>query len=284
MRWCRVLPLMALVVLVLATSGAQAASVELVSVVHPDPVVFDREYAVNATVRNSGSETVPVSLFTVLYEPDGSPCGPAGGSDYHGRVSMYTATAEVPPGATVHVPGAGASPWWHHVNASNRVESGGGYEVCVFLEDRRGTTADQRYLDHEVQRVQLRMTNEAPRGSFTVTPEEGTTDTVFEFTASATDPEGDEVSFHWDLNDHDASGWVTATGASTTHRFYPAGVFTVNLTLTDGWDERVVQREVVVRPAGDGSGGGSPVPGLAPWLAVVAGCAAATWRRRRRAR
>ncbi len=284
MRW-RKLPawVATMLILVLVVPGAGAAEVELVSVEHPDPVVFDHVYPVNATLRNTGSEPVEVSLYTLLYEPDGSPCGSASGSDFHGAISLFRASAEVPPGATVMVPGEDGTPWSHRVNASNHVDQGGTYEVCTFAEDSEGTTADERYLDHEVQRVTLRMTNEAPTGSFTVTPEEGTTETVFRFEATGEDPEGDPVMFRWDLNDHTASGWARAVGAETTHRFYPAGVFTVNLTLSDGWDERVIQKDVVVRPAGEGGPGRLlDVPGSGPAVLMVAGALAAVALTRRR--
>jgi PKD repeat protein len=49
------------------------------------------------------------------------------------------------------------------------------------------------------------------------------------FTAAATDPDGDPVSYAWDFGDGG-----TATGATATHTYTTGGTFSAKLTVTDG--------------------------------------------------
>lgn len=267
----------------LVAGSAAAAPVEFVDVDHPDLVVYNRTYGVNATLRNTGDEAVDVRLFSALYEPEeDAPCGPASGDDYHGAISRDV-PLEVPAGGTASYPGDRPVPWWHRVNASNDVSEGGTYEVCTFAYDPQGTDAEERFEAVSVRNVTLRMTNEAPDGEATAEPEAGTTETVFSFEASASDPEGDPISYRWDFSDFTAEGRATAEGPTATHEFYPPGRYTVNLTLSDGWDQRVVQVEIDVYPEDDPPGplGGIPGPGAVAGLAALA---AAGWVRSRRAR
>lgn len=266
-------------VLVALLAGGAAGAVEVASVDHPDLVVYNRTYPANATVRNTGSEDVDVRLFSALYVPDGSPCGPAGGDDYHGVISRDVPLT-VPAGGTATYPGERDIPWWHSVNATNDVSEGGTYEVCTFAYDPQGTTAEERFHDAEAFNVTLRMTNEAPDGSVSVDPERGTTETVFRFEATASDPEGDPFTYAWDFDDFTASGAATARGPTASHEFYPEGRYHVNLTLDDGWDARTLTVAVDVYPEGELPGDpglGLPGPGAAAALLVLLGAAA--WRR-----
>jgi hypothetical protein len=266
--------LLAALGLVLAVAGPATGAVTVASVDHPDPIVYNRTYPVNATVRNTGDEPVDVRLFSALYEPqEDRPCGPATGDDYHGTISTRDVPLTVPAGGTATYPQERDLPWWHTVNATNNVTEGGTYEVCTFAYDPQGTTAEERFHDTEAFNVTLRMTNEPPRGSISVDPEEGTTETVFRFQATASDPEGDPISHHWDFHDFTAKGAATATGPEATHEFYPEGRYTVTLNLTDGWDTRTLETKVDVYPEGELPGGtGLPGPG---WLGALASAAAA---------
>lgn len=271
-------------VLLAMLAGGAAGAIQVASVDHPDMVVYNRTYPVNATVENTGDEDERVRLFSALYTPDGSPCGPASGDDYHGTVSMRDVPLDVPAGGTATYPGEGDIPWWHLVNETNDVNQGGTYQVCTFAHDPQGTTAEDRFHDAEAFEVTLRMTNEAPDGSVSVDPEQGTIETVFRFEATASDPEDDPVTYAWDFDDFTAGGAATARGPTATHEFYPEGRYHVELTLSDGWDERVLEVPVDVYPPGElpGEGFGVPGPGLA--AALTAGVLASAARRGRRDR
>ncbi len=72
-------------------------------------------------------------------------------------------------------------------------------------------------------------TNEAPRASFTVSPDSGDTITSFSFDASASsDPDGTVANYAWDFGDNN-----TASGISVTHSYAAAGTYTAELIVTD---------------------------------------------------
>ncbi|MEE6283343.1 ThuA domain-containing protein, partial [Georgenia sp. MJ170] len=71
-------------------------------------------------------------------------------------------------------------------------------------------------------------TNAAPVVSASVTPEQGTAPLEVTFTATAEDPDGDEVSLAWDFGDGS-----TGDGAEVTHTYTAAGSYTATVTASD---------------------------------------------------
>lgn len=85
--------------------------------------------------------------------------------------------------------------------------------------------------------------NTAPTAAVSVAPA-GTAllnATVVTFNATATDPEGDTLTYQWTFGDG-----ATGTGATTTHVFTRTGSLVVTLAVNDGLKTTSVSRTVVV--------------------------------------
>jgi hypothetical protein len=87
----------------------------------------------------------------------------------------------------------------------------------------------------------------------TATPNPGAVGQPVSFIASATDAEGDTVSYVWNFGDG-----ATGGGASASHTYNAAGTFTVTLTASDGVSASTAQFNLVVNDDG-GDGGVRPV-------------------------
>jgi len=70
--------------------------------------------------------------------------------------------------------------------------------------------------------------NATPRVSATATPTQGEVPLTVDFSATATDPENDPVTFAWDFGDG-----ATGTGANVSHTYETSGTFTATVTGTD---------------------------------------------------
>ena len=72
--------------------------------------------------------------------------------------------------------------------------------------------------------------NSPPIASFTATPSSGTVPLTVQFNASASADSGGSIAgYSWNFGDNSAAG----SGATTSHVFQAAGVYTVTLTVTD---------------------------------------------------
>ncbi len=85
---------------------------------------------------------------------------------------------------------------------------------------------------------ELSGTNEAPAAPAAPSgPATGLVDSTYTFTASATDPDGDEVSIRFDWGDGGMSAWssstASGTGVSATHVFTSAGTWQVRAMARD---------------------------------------------------
>ena len=89
--------------------------------------------------------------------------------------------------------------------------------------------------------------NEAPSASFTVTPGRGDAPLEVAFdAASSSDPDGDALSYSWDLGDGAA-----AEGVQVTHLYSAAGDYQVILTVSDGEGESDRQTRTVTVEEGE---------------------------------
>ncbi|WP_205859527.1 family 16 glycoside hydrolase [Phycicoccus flavus] len=88
--------------------------------------------------------------------------------------------------------------------------------------------------------------NEVPTLTASAEPTSGNVPLDVAFTASATDPEGTDVSYAWDFGD----GTATATGAEAAHTYETPGTFTARVTATDA-DGRSTSRTFRIRVGQD---------------------------------
>lgn len=75
--------------------------------------------------------------------------------------------------------------------------------------------------------------NESPLASFNYTPENPRAGVAVDFTANASDPDGEISEYSWDFN---SDGSQDASGPNPTHTFDEQGSFSVTLTVTDDRD------------------------------------------------
>lgn len=108
-------------------------------------------------------------------------------------------------------------------NVTHAFAAGGVFTVEVTIDDGNGETATST--------VDVTVLNSAP--TFDSPASASKTLTIVgenvDFSASATDPDGDTVSYSWNFGDG-SSG----TGSNVTHAFAAGGLFTVEVTATDG--------------------------------------------------
>ncbi|WP_207957741.1 ThuA domain-containing protein [Streptomyces sp. YIM 98790] len=82
--------------------------------------------------------------------------------------------------------------------------------------------------------------NQRPRVGVTADPVSGTAPLEVDFTAEATDPEGDALEYAWTFGDGS-----TATGPAATHTYTRAGNYTARVTVTDERGARSSQSVVI---------------------------------------
>jgi PKD repeat protein len=104
----------------------------------------------------------------------------------------------------------------------------GVYTVRLTIEDEFDTVADDVII-----RVEASAANEVPTVDFVLgagTDTSGTEGDSFSFTVSASDDDGTVDSYDWDFGDGTTDSTLVDT---TTHTFTSAGVYTVEVTVTD---------------------------------------------------
>jgi hypothetical protein len=96
--------------------------------------------------------------------------------------------------------------------------------------------------------------NAPPRiNSMTANPSFGVASlTAFAMTASATDPEGDPVTYEWELGDGSR-----ATGAASGKTYLTGGAVTITLTVSDGRGGSATDRRTITVGSLDGNWGGT---------------------------
>lgn len=105
-------------------------------------------------------------------------------------------------------------------NPTHAFETQGSYNVTLTVTDDRGGTATaSRTVDVE---------NVSPTVNFSFSPENPRAGTAVDFTADASDPDGQIETYSWDFGDGE-----TANGPNPTHTFENQGSYDVTLTVTD---------------------------------------------------
>lgn len=246
----RALPTLLFAFLLLApTSLAQGELVEILDVRVPERTLGGTRFPVDVTLRNHGATEVEVSLMGALYPraPGGSPpCGDVrtgGGKLTH----TFQPVIHIQPGESITYPPANQQDWMHLYLASDAPDTPTDREFCVFaFNPQRDQTIE--YYDFDSGALNVRAKNQAPEVSFTWSPESPGATRDVHFVGTASDADGDPVSYRWDFGHANASGHAYASGPEAFHPFFPAGSYTVTLSVSDGFEERSVSRTVVVGP------------------------------------
>ncbi len=122
----------------------------------------------------------------------------------------------------------------------------------------------------EQAKVPVPPTNHKPVSSFNADKLTGTAPLTVTFNSTATDPDGDALSLHWDIAGTDSADGVT----SVTHTFTTPGTYGVSLVATDpagAWDQAV--KWITVYPDGvdPGSTNNPPVAQFTPQIVDASG-------------
>ncbi len=289
--------LLAFALLAVAAAAPTAAAAYLVTGAEaPDVVMPGRDFAITATLRNTGQEDMSSALSAALYEfEEGKVCGSQQDPRFKGFINRANVIVPVPAGTTRLHPAEGAQDKWRMVIDPSKVTSPGPYQICVFAMK---TQTPVEYHDYEAVNVTVRVTNTAPSASFTITPDVGNVTTEFRFRAEAADVDGDPITYSWDFGYSGAKGRARAEGATASQRFFSFDesprTYTVTLTAFDGFDATTRSREITVFPAAveadpvlpdadgapDGGGSGIPAPGFG-WVVAAVGLGAFVRARRR---
>jgi PKD domain-containing protein len=266
-----------LVLLILPAAGltvrqqGEGERVDITAVTMPAQVLVGRTFYADVTVHNAQPTPQALLLFTVLYDgplPGSVPCD---GARANQRISRFEKSVQLQPAETATVRGE-ASFWGHVVNASLAGE--GDYEACVWARMARCPegTIEACLLDHEPRPLRVRAVNAPPRVTLRAEPDGGSVGTEFQFTASATDADGDPVAFTWDFGDG-----VLGEGARVAHRYARPGTYGVTLHATDGVETTQERLTLSVRGAAQSAN----APGVGGWVALaVIAAAARAWRAR----
>ncbi|MGL1887615.1 MAG: glycoside hydrolase family 9 protein [Reichenbachiella sp.] len=116
------------------------------------------------------------------------------------------------------------------------------------------------------------VSNTAPVTSAIATPTNGTTPLVVSFTGTASDADGDALTYSWEFGDGN-----TATTASATNTYATEGTYTAILTVDDGnggTDSKsitVVVSDEPINTAPDATASATPTSGTAPLLVNFTG-------------
>ncbi|NET48228.1 MAG: PKD domain-containing protein, partial [Merismopedia sp. SIO2A8] len=90
--------------------------------------------------------------------------------------------------------------------------------------------------------VQLDISNRAPEIETLTLPQNPTEGSALSFSATATDPGNDTLTYTWDFGDNS----VPITGATTTHSYADNGTYIVTLTVTDPHGGTTTQSETLI--------------------------------------
>lgn len=238
--------------LLLASSSALAVGeeVDIVEVRAPERTMGGKVFAVEVDLANKGPER-RVYLFAALYDGErgDNPCGPITDPRFIAWTPLYQGVLTLPANARATFPPAGET-WRHRYDAADVAPQETTDEFCVFVGEREQASAID-WLDFDAQPMRTRGANAAPTGAFTWAPETPRAAQDVRFEATGEDADGDALTYAWDFGHANASGRARAEGPVAFHPFYPDGTFTVTLTISDGFDDTLVTRDVRVLVADD---------------------------------
>ncbi len=109
---------------------------------------------------------------------------------------------------------------------SHTYDKVGTYTAKVTVSDDKGNSASDTI---EIT-TQSTPQNKPPTVSLNATPTSGNAPLGVEFTANASDPDGDPLTYSWDFGDGDTTG----NKNKETHTYQKEGIYTAKITVSDG--------------------------------------------------
>jgi len=270
-----------------------AARVEVSDVVVPARTLAGQPWPASLVLTNDATPR-SVTLLAALYDPAAkapgdAPCGSSTGDAFRTFTQLMQEDIALSADQRIDYPLRASERWLQRYATSDVPTGDSVMEWCVFVVERR-SSPDIAYEGFASVTLPTRRSNEAPSATFEApAPVFAARSVVFEGRGDDADAgDADNLTFHWDFGHVNASGRATAEGERVSHAFYPAGTYTVTLSVDDGYTTTRVTREVSVlpedgAPAAEGPVGldappaRTPGPGLA-WL-VAATFMAALGRR-----
>ena len=188
-------------------------------------------YTVNLTVDDGRGGNASCSTVITVSEapPENLPptCSDiAPSSGLAGMLLNFTATASDPNGDPLTY-------LWDFGDGSNSTQaspihsyvSAGSYSVSLTVDDGNSGTASCSAL---ITISEPPPANQAPVCS-AITPTAGQVGSPVNFSATASDPDGDPLTYSWDFGDG-----LVSSASNPAHTFTTAGTFNVNLSVSDG--------------------------------------------------
>ncbi|MHB8605289.1 MAG: PKD domain-containing protein [Thermoplasmatota archaeon] len=271
-------------------TGSRGSQVAIASVDHPSLVVAEKVFPLTVHLENKESQSVEVNLLAALYSTDASKttdCGSSNDPHFKGFTHLLEPDFVIPAGANFVYPAAGDDPWLQRINQSWVGLGTGTFELCVFATAKLDPHVGITYYDYDTFHLTVRGENHPPSGSFTWTPQAPEAVQPVTFTANATDPDHDNITYHWDFGYFGVNGRATGDGRVATTRFYPENDYNVTLTLSDGFATTDIVRILHVFPeptpptqTSSTPAGKSPLP--APGVVAAIGVVALAAMMRRR--
>ncbi len=204
-------------------------------------------YAVRAKAKDAnGAESGWSSSHQIVTgNPPNTPSSPSGpDTGTHGPSYSFTATTTDPDGDQVAFKfdwgdGTGSG-WTSYVGSGNWVtmsHSWSGqmtYQVKAKAKDSYGSESGWSTA-HDIVIGQPPATPLSPSG-----PDSGMRDVSYSFTATTTDPDGDQIAFKFDWGDGSESGWSSFVGsaefASMSHSWSGEGTYQVKVKAKDAYN------------------------------------------------
>jgi endoglucanase len=138
------------------------------------------------------------------------------------------------------------------VSLTHTFEKAGSYIATLTVTDDEGATG-QATITIVVTDPEQCAGNEPPQISLSASPQTGDAPLTVSFDASATDPDGDQLSFNWDFGDG-----VSATTSTAQHTYNSEGTYQVELTVVDACGNSVQGSVAITVNPGSGTPCDSP--------------------------
>jgi PKD repeat protein len=197
------------------------------STIQPGSVI---EFGFNGSKSSAGVDVTPVlgGICDPDAEPNRSPVAQATASPQQGTaplaVSFSGSGSTDPEGDNLSYRwDLGDGTTADTVNVTHTYTTAGAYPVSLTVTDTAGN-ADTASLT-----VTVTAPNQSPVAQATASPQQGAAPLAVSFNGGgSTDPDGDNLTYRWDLGD----GTIANT-ATVTHTYTTAGTYSVSLTVTD---------------------------------------------------